>query len=68
MSAREIALRCAAAMPKNTLQHRWAADGCARERYSLTDRQYRRHTIALIRQLDGCKDDEARRLIMGRSA
>ena len=63
MTTREIALRCAAAMDPNLLKHGWPSS--ARERYNLSDRQYRRRPIGLIDQLDACKSDEARRLIMG---
>ena len=65
--SREIALRCASAMDKNLLRHNWPKDENKRELYGLSTRQYRRHAIGLIRQLDNCKSDEARRLILGRS-
>ncbi len=67
MKSREIALRCAAAMDVNLLRHKWERDNNKRELYGLSDRQYRRHAIELIRQLDNCQSDEARRLILGRS-
>ena len=67
MTTREIALRCAAAMDPNLLRHRWPENENARERYSLTKRQYRTNGVALLRQLEHCKNDEARRLILGLS-
>lgn len=65
--SREIALRCATAMDTNLLRHKWAADENKRELYGVSERQYQRHSVALIRQLDACQDDEARRILLGRS-
>jgi hypothetical protein len=67
LTTREIALRCAAAMDHRLLFHRWPKNENARTRYAIPDRIYKNHGIALLRQLDACKDDEARRLLMGRS-
>ena len=64
---REIALRCAAAMDRDLLRHNWPRDEQKRELYGLSVQQYQHRAIDLIRQLDACKDDAARRLITGRS-
>lgn len=65
IQSQQIALRCAAAMPRYLLRHNWAKDESARERYSLSPKQYQVRGLALIRQLDACKSDAARRLILG---
>jgi hypothetical protein len=54
-------------MDHRLLFHRWPKNENARTRYAIPDRIYKNHGIALLRQLDACKDDEARRLLMGRS-
>jgi len=65
MSTKDIALRCARAMDSNLLRHKWPADQNKRELYGLSDGQYRHRDIGLIRQLDACRNDEARRLLLG---
>ena len=67
MSTREIALRCAAAMDRNLLRHNWPKDANKREVYGLAQRKHRPRMVAILRQLDACKSDEARRLILGLS-
>lgn len=67
MTTREKALHCAAAMDHTLLMHRWPKDGNEREVYGLSRKQYYSGGLNLIRQLDACKTDEARRLLMGRS-
>ena len=65
IQSREIALRCASAMPSNLLRHRWPSEDILRGReiYGIN----RRGELDKIRQLDACKDDEARRLLLGKS-
>lgn len=61
-----IALRCASAMPRDLLFRRWPGEKNTHlvEVYAINPR---RKTLSLLRQLDACKSDEARRLILGRS-
>lgn len=65
LTTREIALRCAAAMDHRLLFHGWPKNENARTRYAIPNKIYQKHGIALLRQLDACKSDEARRLILG---
>lgn len=60
--SQEIALRCAAALPSNLLRHPWKSDArLAADMYGA------KVTLNTARQLDACKDDAARRLLLGRS-
>jgi hypothetical protein len=68
VSAREIALRNAAAMDPNLLRRNWPKDGDARERYGMSESQYKHRALGLIEQLDACADDEARRILLGVSS
>ena len=62
--SKKIALRCAKAIDPRLLCHKWRSAKTERgyEVYGLN-----RKTIGLLRQLDACKDDAARRLILGKS-
>ena len=66
--SREIALRCAAAMPKRTLIHNWGDERrlAYMERFDVwPSKPYRELPKSLLDQLDACRDDAARRLILG---
>ena len=63
--SQEVALRCAAAMPKHLLSHRHVDP----RKTPYKDIHISRKCLTPVRlsQLDACKDDAARRLITGRS-
>ena len=68
--SREIALRCAAAMPRHVFPRAWANERRLAyiERFDVwPTKPYRELPKSLLDQLDACKDDEARRLILGKS-
>ena len=66
MTTREIALRCAAkvqeAFPHLLAGHKTGKKAEA----SIRGADVNHSRLALLHQLDGCKDDSARRLILGR--
>ena len=67
--SQEIALRCAATLPKHLLVHKWSDERqIAHEtQYGLRHRKPSRMALGLMDQLDRCQSDEARRLLLGRS-
>ena len=63
--SQEVALRCAASMPFNLLQHRHIDPRKLPYKDIHIDRKCL--TPVHLNQLNACKDDAARRLITGRS-
>jgi hypothetical protein len=64
--SREIALRCAAALPHHLLNHRHT-DHRRTDQATLHGVPEGKLPAPLVEQLMGCKDDAAQRIILGRS-
>ena len=62
-----VALRCAAALPSHLLYHRRRDERryLIKERYGLTHRQAQGCNKAFIDQLCRCKNEMARRILLG---
>jgi hypothetical protein len=68
--SREIALRCAASLPKSLLRHRYrhSMRVILMEQYGRTEIDVHGYSRAFLRQLEKCKSDEARRILLGISS
>ncbi len=64
--SREIALKCSASLPPRLLTHRHI-DGRRSDLATALDVPIRRLPSKLVEQLARCKDDEALRILLGRS-
>jgi hypothetical protein len=65
--SQQIALRCAESLPKHLLSHRQRNDRrqSYTDGYLLTFAQAHHLNDQRLQQLDNCKSEEARRLILG---
>ena len=68
IKSQAIALRCAAAMPSNTLQHGWPKHRSTDQDNTLSNLGlYGRVSDEMAEQLTKCADEAAQRILLGRS-